>query len=235
MGALIGGGVATLLSLFILSRAIADNPLYRLGQNLLIGAALGYVTAALIRSTIVPPAVAVIYGQATPREIGVAAAGLVLGLLLVTRFGRQRGSHWANYPLALLFGVGAALALVGAVRGTLTPQLLQTVRSSGGGLVTPTGDLSAQVGDLLVALLAIITLLGFTYTLPRSEARDAGSGAGGGGRFSVRRGLLALSRVLVLFTFGVFFAATVTTYINALVGQVGSISNWVSSLLGFPS
>ena len=45
MGALIGGGIATLLTLCILSRAIGDNPIYRFAQSLLVGTGLGYFSA----------------------------------------------------------------------------------------------------------------------------------------------------------------------------------------------
>ena len=219
MGALVGGGVATLLSLCILSRAIADNPFYRFAQSLLVGTALGYVTAVLMRSAVVPRVTAALTGAATPQQLAIGGAGLVLGLLLLPRFGRQRWSQWANYPLAVLFGAGAALALVGAVRGILLPQLLDTARLRG-----LAGDLGAQIGTGVLALLTIVTLLAFTYTLPRRQA-EAGRESG------LRRGFRGFGRGLILLTFGVFFAATVTTYIAALVGQIGTISDWITSLL----
>ncbi len=218
MGALVGGGIATFLSLCVLSRAIADNPLYRFAQSLLVGTALGYVTAVLIRSAIMPRVASAISGTATLQQLGVGAAGLLLGLMLLPRFGRQRGSYWANFPLAVLFGAGAALALVGAVRGTLVPQMLDTVRLRG-----LTGGVAAQIGTALLALLTVVTLLVFTYTLPARQARA-------GRESALRRGFRGLGRGLILLTFGVFFAATVTTYIAALVGQISAMSDWVTSL-----
>ena len=220
MGALIGGGVAAFLSLCVLSRAIADNPLYRFAQSLLVGTALGYITAVLVRSAVVPPVVAAISGQATADQMAITGAGLLLGLLLLTRFGRQRGSYLANFPLALLFGAGAALALVGAVRGTLFPQLLDTVRLRGFN-----GDIAAQIGAVVLAVLTVTTLLAFTYTVAPNPTQA-------GLERPARRRFRAFSRVLILLTFGVFFAATVTTYLAALVGQIGAISEWVRLLLG---
>jgi MFS family permease len=219
MGPLIGGGVATLLSLFVLSRAIADNPLYRFAQSLLIGTALGYVAAVLIRTALVPPSIALLSGSATPQQVAATGIGLLLGLILVTRFGRQRGSFWANIPLAVLFGIGAALALVGAVRGTITPQLLDTVRMDGLG-----GDLAARIGSGILALLTLITLLTFTYT---TSARQLDQREG-----VLRRGLRGIGRLMILLTFGVFFAATIRTYIAALVGRLDAINGWVAALLG---
>lgn len=220
MGALIGGGVATFLSLCILSRAVADNPLYRFAQTVLIGAALGYIAAVLTRSVLIPPTEAAVTGQATVDQLVVSAIGLLLGLLLLPRFGRQRGSFWANFPLAVLFGVGAALALAGAARGTILPQLLDTVRLGGFA-----GDLAAQVGAGVLAALTLVTLLAFTYALPGAAADAPREGR-------ARRGFRGFGRVLILLTFGVFFAATVTTYIAALVGQVTAISDWIGLLFG---
>ena len=220
MGALIGGGIATFLSLCVLSRAVADNPFYRFAQTVLVATALGYIAAVLTRTILVPPIEAAATGQATLEQLIVSGIGLLLGLLLLPRFGRQRGSFWANFPLAVLFGVGAALALVGAVRGTILPQLLDTARMGGFA-----GDLAAQIGAGVLAALTLVTLLVFTYALP---AASAGAGEG-----RSRRGFRAFGRTLILLTFGVFFAATVTTYIAALVGQVAAMSDWFGLLFGF--
>jgi hypothetical protein len=220
MGAMIGGGIAAFLSLCVLSRAIANNPLYRFAQSLLVGTALGYITAVLVRGALVPRLVAAISGQATVDQMAITGAGLLLGLLLLTRFGRQRASYLANFPLALLFGAGAAVALVGAARGTLAPQLLDTVRLRG-----LNGNIAAQIGAVVLAALTMTTLLAFTYTLPRNRAEP-------GFERPARGGFRAFGRVLILLTFGVFFAATVTTYLAALVGQIGAISDWVRLLLG---
>ena len=221
MGAVIGGGVAAFLSVCILSRAIVDNPLYRFAQSLLVGVALGYVTAVLVRSAILPPTAALINGTASQSEMIVSGAGLLLGLLLLTRFGRQRRSAWANLPLALLFGVGAALAVIGAVRGTILPQVVDTVRLRG-----LTGDVAAQIGAAVLAVLTITTLLAFTYSMRGRADGPVRRGRAGGllGRFG---------RLLILAAFGVFFAAAVTTYIAALVGQIQAIAAWALALFGF--
>lgn len=215
MGPLIGGGIATVLTLLVLSRAIADNIAYRLAQHALVGLALGYAASALVRATIVPPVRALIAGTATIEQLVVLLISVVLLALFLTRFGRQRLSHLANYPLALLFGVGAALALLGAVRGTLAPQIVDTMRLPG--LTSP--DITAQIGTALVAALTLTTLLSFMYA-----TRPGGpKGLGRMGR--------ATGRGLILATFGVFLAAAVTTYIAALAGQLNAIIQWINLLL----
>ena len=221
---LIGGGIAALLSLCILSRAVADNPLYRVAQSILIGTAIGYIAAVVARDTLVLPIDNLIFSGARLEQWGPMIAGVVLGTLLLTRFGRQWGSQLGNYPLALLVGVGAAIALVGAVRGTLAPLLLATLR-----VPLLTGDLQAQIGAWILVLLTVTTLLAFRYTSsPRRADRN--------GMQRPRRlaGLLQLfGRGAVLVTFGVFFAAAVTTYLSALVGQLALIGAWSEALWGY--
>ena len=224
MAALIGGAIATLLSLCVFSRVVGTNPAYRFAQSLLVGTALGYAVAFLVRSTIVPAAEAVMFNRATPLDLSINAIGLVLGLLLLTRYGRQRGSHWANYPLAVLFGIGAALALVGAVRGTLAPQILGTIRSAGTwGATTSPDDL---FGVAISIVLTLVTLASFSYVARR---RSDEPGAIMRPRIAMRT-LHGIGRLLVLAAFGVFFAATVQTYLAALVGQVSLINDWLGTV-----
>ena len=89
MAGLIGGGIATFLSLCILSRVLADNPLYRLAQSILIGTALGYIAAVVTRDALVLPIDNLIFGGAAWEQWTPMVAGLTLGTLLLTRFGPQ--------------------------------------------------------------------------------------------------------------------------------------------------
>ena len=224
MAGLIGGGIATFLSLCILSRVLADNPLYRLAQSILIGTALGYIAAVVTRNALVLPIDNLIFGGAAWEQWAPMVAGLTLGTLLLTRFGPQWGSQLGNYPLALLVGVGAALALGGAVRGTLVPLLLASIR-----VPLLAGDLQALSGALVLVLLTLTTLLAFRYTSWPWRTRAAS--VPGSGRLA---GLLQLiGRGAVLVTFGVLFAAAVTTYLSALVRQLASVGAWTAALWGY--
>lgn len=221
MAALIGGAVAAVLSLCLWSRVVGSNPAYRFVQSLLVGTALGYAAALLVRSTLIPSAQAIAFGSATPLRIGIDIAGLLLGSLVLVRYGRQRGSHWANYPLAILFGIGAALALLGALRGTLVPQMLAAVRLAGAwNAATLLDDL---LGIALSVVLTVITVASFSYVAKRRPV-EPGTIARPG---VAVRALHAVGRLLILAAFGVFFAATVQTYIAALVGQIVMIGEWV--------
>jgi hypothetical protein len=210
MGALVGGGIAAVLSLLVLSRVIGDNPLYRIAQHLLIGAALGYAAAVLVGQTLVPTATLAAAGDLEALIVG--SLGLLLGLMLAGRFGRQRLTALANIPLAILFGVGAAIALVGAARGTIVPLLLDTIAI---GRLTSV-DPATIAGTVVVIITVAITLIAFGYT----QRGEQPSGA--------TRAIRSIGRTLVLATFGVFLAAAVTTYVTALVTQVQAIADWLT-------
>lgn len=214
MGPLVGGGVATLLSLMVLSRVVGDNPFYRFAQYLLIGVALGYAAAVLVGQTLVPTVLQAANGTSSLPALIILGLSALLLLLLTTRFGRQRASALANIPLAVLFGVGAAVALIGAARGTILPQLLDTVAVRR----LQTTDVSVIAGTVVLVVAVVITLLSFTY-------RQRGEQPGRVG-YVVRR----LGRGLVLATFGVFLAAAVTTYLTALVNQIQIMADWFTQL-----
>lgn len=214
MGPLVGGAIATLLSIMVLSRAIADNPLYRFAQYLLVGVALGYIASVLVNQTLLPPIIAATNGTAPLDALIILSISGLLVLLLLPRFGRQRASFLANIPLALLFGIGAAIALYGAARGTIVPFLLDSVALRR----FDTTDITVLSGTIVLLLTVLITLISFNFV------QRSGQPSG------MARGVRSVGRGLILATFGVFLAAAVTTYITALVGQLDAITRWVDLL-----
>ncbi|GAC1536328.1 MAG: hypothetical protein NVS2B7_05920 [Herpetosiphon sp.] len=214
MESLVGGGISALLTLLILSRSVADNVGYRLAQHLFIGAALGYSGAVTLRTVVGLPVQRAITGQSTLPQLLILGTGALLGLALAARFGRSRLGVLANVPLALLFGIGAALVLVGGLRGTLVPQMLATMR------LQTAPDWTVQAGVAALVALTIIVLAGFVY------------GTGGERARLPVRITAALGRVAILATFGVFLAAGITTYMAALVGRTTQIIKWIQLVVG---
>jgi hypothetical protein len=116
--------------------------------------------------------------------------------------------------LALLFGVGAALALGGALVGTLVPQLLDTARPAG-------ADPLSLVGAALLVLGVVLTLCYFYFTVPRESppGRLVAIGAAAG-------------RWLLMVAFGFFLAGGLITYLTALNGRLEFLVNWLRAPLG---
>lgn len=212
---LITGLVAVILTLLVFSRLLGDNPAFRVAQYLFVGVSLGYAFVVVYHQVLRPGAVAMLTDTGDPLRLGLRVTPWLLGLLLITRVtGRQTVSWLANIPLALLFGVGTALAVGGALVGTLLPQLLDTARPV-------TGDPLQAVGAVLLVLGVVLTLCYFYFTVPRETA---------GGRVVAFSALVG--RWLLMVAFGFFLAGAVLSYLTALNARLEFIVNWLRAPLG---
>lgn len=212
---LISGLVTGVLTLLVFSRLLGDNPAFRFAQYLFVGVSLGYAFVVVYHQVLRPNAGAMLADSGDPTRLGVRLIPFLLGLLLLARVtGRQAASWLANIPLAVLFGVGAALALGGAVVGTLRPQILATVRPSG-------VDPLALGGAALLLLGVVLTLCYFYFTVARTT--PAGRLIAGGA---------AAGRWLLMIAFGFFLAGGLITYLTALNGRLEFLVNWLRAPLG---
>jgi hypothetical protein len=143
------GGVMIgfLLTLCVLSYVVKDNPLYRLAVHVLVGVSAGYAIVLVVRQVFVP------VWTALRDDIGgnglLWIVPMVLALLLLLK-ALPRTTVMGNGAMAVLMAIGSAVAFVGAVAGTLVPQIL--VRHE-----------SAPMG-LLLAILTISVLAYFIFT-----------------------------------------------------------------------
>jgi hypothetical protein len=205
--------IAVILTFMVLSRIVGDNPLFRVAQYLFVGVSLGLAFVVAYHQVLRPAVGALV--RAEPGAVAIYGVPLLLGLLLVPRITRRQEWSWlANIPLALVFGVGAALAVGGAIAGTLAPQILDTARPLSGG--------PAQVaGVVVLALGTVVTLGAFYYTVPREQ---------GAGRLV---GLAALvGHWLLMIAFGFFFADALRSYLTALTERLSFLLDWLRALMG---
>lgn len=205
--------VAALLTLMVLSRVAGDNPLFRVAQYLFVGTSLGLAFVVAYHQVLRPAALALIDGS-TP-ALWLYGVPFLLGVLLLPRItGEQRLSWLANIPLALVFGAGGALAIGGAIIGTLLPQIRDTARPLSGGIGEIAGVAALVIGTIL-------TLASFYYTAP-PESRS--------GR--IVRSAAAIGHWVIMIAFGFFFASALQSYISALVERINFVLATVRSLFG---
>jgi FtsH-binding integral membrane protein len=204
---------AVVLTLMVLSRIIGDNPLFRIAQYLFVGVSLGLAFVVAYHQVLRPAVGALIAGN--PGASTLYGVPLLLGLLLLPRITRGQEWSWlANIPLALVFGVGTALAVGGAIVGTLAPQILDTARPLNGG--------AAQLaGGIVLAIGTVVTLSAFFYTVPRE------SGAG-----RLVAGAALVGHWLLMIAFGFFFASALQTYMSALTERLSFLLDWFRTLIG---
>ena len=190
--------IAIVVTIMVLSRIFGNNPVFRVAQYLFVGTSLGLAFVVAYHQVLRPAVSGLISGGSN----GAILYGipLFLGLLLLPRITRRQEFSWlANIPLALIFGVGAALAVGGAIAGTLAPQILDTSNRP------LAGDPLRIAGTLVLAIGTVITLSAFYYTVPPGNPRAR---------------IVALSATaghwLLMIAFGFFFASAVQSYLSAL-------------------
>jgi hypothetical protein len=205
---LIAGVVAFLFTLMILSYLIGDNPLFRIAVYVFVGVSAGYVAVVALWQVLWPDLISPIISGSPMQRALLAVPLLLSGMLLMkawpslTRLGMP--------AMGLLVGVGAAVAVGGAVSGTLLPQINATITAFGVGKLT---SIESVFDAVLILVGVAATLVYFQFS-----ARTMADG-------SVRRfGLIELvafvGSIFVAITLGVLFAGIYSAALTALIERL---------------
>jgi hypothetical protein len=205
MSELIGSIIAGTLTILVLSYLIGENPLYRLALHIFVGILVGYATGIVVREILV--------GMALPKLISNPLVGLVpfvLGLLLLVK-GFPQQAPLGNSSIAYLVGVGAAVALGGALLGTLGPQIEATGRA-----FSPASRAASRFGlldGLMVLVGTVCSLLTFSFARPKGRVE-------GFPWPKVVNGAAWIGRVFLVVAFGLAFAGAITASLSIFVGRM---------------
>ncbi len=207
---IIGIWVAALLTLAVLSYLFGSNPVFRVAEYLFVGVAAGYA-AALAWNNVLWPRLALLLED--PGRYWYYGLFFALGLMLLTR-GIKSLSVLGNLPLGVLFGTGAALALGGALTGSLIPQMQATVVS-----VSPAHYGPGAVG-LAYALDALILVVGTLAVLSAFHFTAGGRGLLGWLGQGLLRVLGKFGRGLIMITLGALIAGAALTFFTVLSSRL---------------
>lgn len=199
--ALIAGAILTVM---VFSYLLGDNFLYRIAIHVLIGAAAAFILITATESVLLPWVNLTIL--ATPLEMTRVAVGLLpfmVGILLYFK-SSSRLTRLGNVGLMMVLGVGTALALWGAIGGTLLPLAGQTVRE-----FTPVNPING-----LIALVGTVTVLVFfTYVGVRRSGGEVSQ------LLPVRMtGLVGQAFIVV--TLGAMYALLIISALTILTGVI---------------
>ena len=214
---LIGGIVGTVMTLLILSYLVlGDNPLYRLALHILVGASVGYAIAVAVVTILIPGFLNLTQGNAIEWVLP-----MLLGVALLFK-ALPRVSTLGNFSTAFLIGVGAAVAVVGALMGTIFPQA-----TAGGSLfnwLQQSRPLIALVTGLLVTLGTALALLASTFTLRKQEGMTGiwATVVDYAGRFG---------RIFLVAAFGATFGATLISSVSVLIGRIYALIEGAMNLM----
>lgn len=224
----VSGLLAVVLTLALLSYLVADNPVYRIAVHLFIGLSAGYAVVLAWFTVIQPQLVTPLLATLAPSAGQTANLGtlawpvlpvLVGGLLLILKTLRV-ASRAGGLVIALMAGVGAAVAVGGAITGTLLPQTGATFIS-----LLPVGAGDAFFETALEALFVVIgtlATLGFFYYGAHAEA------GGPVERPALVRPVAAIGQVFIGIAFGVMYAGALAASIAIFAERASALWSFVA-------
>jgi hypothetical protein len=213
----IGVLVGAALTIFVLSYLVGDNFLYRLALHIFLGALVGYTFGVTIHEVwgklIAGPWREDLFGNLAL----IIPVGIGFGLFVFKSV--PRFAYIGNYFLAPLIGFGIAIALVGALVGTLAPQFEATAKAMS------TDDPWKLLEGAIVIAGTVFTLLAFDFTLTqkrRGPGRIFGEAIGLAGK--IGQGFLTVA-------FGVAFAGAITAALSVFIGRIQYLIEAATRLL----
>ena len=214
---LIAGVIAFLFTVMVLSYLIGDNPLFRVAIYIFVGVSAGYVAAVAWWQVLWPDVVVRAMTGTRVDRIILAVPIVLAGLLLMKAW--PPFSRLGMPAMGLLAGAGAAIALGGAMNGTLLPQMSATITAFDLKKFT---SIESLIDALLVLAGVVATLIYFHF-----GARVTSEG-------SVRRfraiELAAFAgSVFIAITLGVLFAGIYSAALTALIERL----HFLGTFFGF--
>lgn len=187
--------IGFLLTILIFSYLWRDNPAYRLAVHLLVGVSAGYAVVVVFQDFLWP----VYTSMRADSSNALWLIPVFFATLLLFKLA-PRLAPLGSSAMALLVGVGGAVALVGAIGGTLLPQVLAASRG---------------VTGVLSALLTIFILLYFRFTRTAQPAGDAWANLP-----RWQQGVNAVGQAVLMITLGAIFAGVLSTSLALLTDRI---------------
>lgn len=213
---LLVGALSFFFTVALLSYLIGDNPLYRLAIHLFIGVSVGYGVLVIIYQVLRPRLITPL-SSGNMNAVALAIVPLLLFMFLVLKL-NTRTSALGNIAIAFLIGVGTAVAIGGALNGTLLPQIKATWLS-----VMPTSGL-AFLNNAIVVAGTLTTLLYFQFWLrertPSGEIK----------RVALMRVVSGIGQVFLIITLGAIFGGIILSGIAVFSERLVSLYGWLLTL-----
>ncbi|MGB8645320.1 MAG: hypothetical protein WCF84_08780 [Anaerolineae bacterium] len=199
--------IGVVLTLFVLTYLVKDNVMFRLAQSLLVGTAIGYGSAVILNTVLWKQLLVPLVSDFDHYSPLLLPLLLGVGLVVFKLLPGWSGSFLGNISLGYLFGIGAALAIGGAVNSVLAKQVGQTILGVGG------ADILGWINSLIILVGTLGALLSFRFTTEENNRvmRLYSRLAQGWGR---------IGRGFIMIAFGAILANVLAARIAALVGQL---------------
>ena len=210
--------IAFILTLLIFSYLFGDNIIFRLVSYIFVGIVAGYGVVLVIYQVILPRLVyPLLYG--TGQSPIPTLVAIVLSVLLLFKL-FPRATNLGAIPMAYLVGVGAAVAIGGAVIGTLFGQLRGTIDLFD--LKNPSGT---GILEAFILLVGIISTLVYFHFGAVSKANQPPH------RSPVIEIVSRIGQVYLAISLGALFAGVYAAAIAAMIDRLDFIKTVITQVV----
>ena len=208
----IGLWVGFILTLFVYSYVIGDSIFYRLAVYIFAGLTAGLV-AIITWDSVIMPWLSLLNGG-NPLVMMIVMIPIILSVSLILR-PVPIVSGIRKLTLAFIIGVGAAVAVVGQVSGTLIPIMIATGTQINRNLVT----------GLFGVVVVVSVLLYFHHTANRPNDKTVRQSL-------IIRGMGWLGSLFIALTMGTLYGSALVTALTIFTQRVGFMLEQIRTLMG---
>ncbi len=229
MQELIWGVAGFLLTVMVLSYLIGDNPFFRIAAYALVGVTAGFLTVLVTRQILWPYLIEPLaYGTWIERLW--VLIPLVLALLLI--MGQlKRFEGVGRIPLAFLAGLTAAIAVGGAVFGTLIPQMRAVVDGfEPAGWYAAPGLPWMRIMEAVFMLVGVVGTLGY-FHFGRRQKQD--HTPGDNARPVFFEVLSKIGEIFIGIALGTVFVGIFLSALLAMIDRIGFMGDFIIRVMGW--
>ena len=216
--------IAFLLTVLVLSYVLGDNVLFRLAIMIFIGASTGYAAVMIIYQVLIPRLINPLM-TVPGNERALLIVPAVLAILLLFKLSRKL-TRLGNPAMGILTGVGAAVAISGAVSGTIFGQAGGAVAPFDLSDVSNAGAISSRLFGGFVLLVGTISSLAFFHFGARKQTDES--------KDTQPQWIQVLGKVgqvFIAITLGALFAGVLSASLSALIERLSFILNIIQPLI----
>jgi hypothetical protein len=211
---LLGAWVATGLSLFMYSFLYKDNPFFKLGEHIYVGASVGYGLVITYYEVMVKK----LYVPMMQQREWWLLVPTFLGLLVLARF--IPPIAWVSrYAFAFIVGVGSGVAIPRVISSLILQQVQGTLRPlitiGDGGMV---GITFATFNTLLILIGVVSVLFYFFFSIEHT---------------GVVQRVARVGIYFLMVSFGAAFGYTVMARMSLLIGRFDELILYASADYGY--
>jgi len=223
---LIGILVGLFLTLCVFSYIFGDNVLFRLAIHIFIGVASGYLGIILLLNVIWPKVIQpIVTWDNQSSNLILLLIPFLLSLLLLTKL-IPRLTPVGSPIMAYLVGIGAAIAIGGALMGTLIPQVLATIN-----LFDTQGTNQPDNVFLIFIIESIFILVGTLSTIIYFHFGARSSDGEVFYRSPFIESIANIGKFFIATTFGVLFANVLIASLSILASHWYQITSFILSII----